>query len=155
MDYESTHQSSSSRRRGSQQDFLAGQMILPRLASYLVRNPDESPESYLLHHQHSQQQPRMNSSNKDNDNNYDDEANNNNDPSPPQQEPSASPKTRRLSVQDLCNPIESLEPTATPDQENGVDLTEDEFQALQGFGRFRLVAIASADGPTSKAAIAE
>ncbi|KAI8140580.1 hypothetical protein BJV82DRAFT_222570 [Fennellomyces sp. T-0311] len=96
--------------RRNSQDFLAGQMILPRLASYLVKHPGESPESYLLHH------------------------------SPP-----SSPKTRRLSVQDLCNPIESLEPTATPDQENGVDLTEDEFQALQGFGRFRLVAIASSD----------
>ncbi|KAI9321918.1 hypothetical protein BX666DRAFT_1875054 [Dichotomocladium elegans] len=98
-------------------DFMSGRMILPRLANYLVKNPGEPPENYLLHHEST---------------------------SPP-----PSPKrmgTRRLSVQDLCNPIESLEPNV-PQQvqdEQGIDLTEDEFQALQGLGRFRLVAMADA-----------
>lgn len=101
--------------RRHSEDFMTGRMILPSIASYLVKNPDEPPENYLLHHEKSA--------------------------SPP-----TSPKkvTRRLSVQDLCNPIESLEPSNMPmpkPEEQSVDLTEDEFQALQGLGRFRLVAL--------------
>ncbi|KAI8374221.1 uncharacterized protein BYT42DRAFT_499248 [Radiomyces spectabilis] len=51
-------------------------------------------------------------------------------------------ETRRLSVQDLCNPIECLEnQTAQPNsEEEGVNLTIDEFEAIQGFGRFHAVA---------------
>jgi hypothetical protein len=46
---------------------------------------------------------------------------------------------RRLSLQDLSNPIESLKDSS--DAEEGIDLTEDEFQAIQGFGQFCRAAV--------------
>lgn len=136
----------SSRRHSD--DYLAGRMILPRLASYLVNNPDAPAESYLRH---------VESEEKENEQ----ERHGNDTPG----------MTRRLSVQELCNPIESLqqqqegEPdeSATKtepqqasqpvsggqdaqaikvekqDDQEGVDLTQAEFEALQGLGRFRSV----------------
>ncbi|CAO3576047.1 unnamed protein product [Absidia cylindrospora] len=153
-------------------------MILPRLATYLVAHPDEPPENYFLHHRHSFGYSSSH-----------------------QQEPMAQKRaltwptlpgttektiTRRLSVQDLCNPIECLERSSSsspfpssannnndndnsnndamhlnktddkgnkttesmePDahdttlapvkQEEGIDLTLDEYEAIQGFGRFQ------------------
>jgi hypothetical protein len=81
---------------------------LSQLANYLVNNPDQSPESYLTKQQG--------------------------------QAPSSPPKltmTRRLSIQDLSNPIEYLNDTSVDEKnEEGVDLTEDEYQAIQGFGQF-------------------
>jgi len=107
---------------------------LSELATYLVDHPGQSPESYLtkFHSQemqlkHQQQQPL-----------------------PPRL------PTRRLSIQDLSNPIETLDddskqhnkpeckhPQQEPEQhrQDGVDLTEDEFQAIQGFGQFYKSAI--------------
>lgn len=81
---------------------------LSQLATYLVNNPDQSPESYL--------------------------------------ERSASPPkitmTRRLSMQDLSNPIEALDQIAEHiNDEEGIDLTEDEYQAIRGFGQFYRSAI--------------
>ncbi|ORZ01918.1 hypothetical protein BCR42DRAFT_429867 [Absidia repens] len=159
-------------------------MILPRLATYLVAHPDEPPENYFLHHHHHSL-------------GY----------SSHQQEPMAQKRaltwptlpgttektiTRRLSVQDLCNPIECLERSSSSTscssssspfpssannddndnnnndgmylnksndkdnkaepmqgdthdkttlapvkQEEGIDLTLDEYEAIQGFGRFQ------------------
>ncbi|RCH83778.1 hypothetical protein CU098_008794, partial [Rhizopus stolonifer] len=101
--------------------------VLSQLATYLVDHPDKSPENFLKHHQ-KQDVP-----------------------------------TRRLSIQDLANPIEKLEVSSssnsisnmsaststssisshhTEDEElEGIDLTEDEFQAIQGFGKFYRTAI--------------
>lgn len=81
---------------------------LSQLATYLVNNPDQSPESYL-------ERPA----------------------SPP-----PMTMTRRLSMQDLSNPIEALDQVGNHiDHEEGVDLTEDEYQAIQGFGQFYRSAI--------------
>jgi hypothetical protein len=92
---------------------------LSQLATYLVDHPDQSPESYLQNH-HRSTSPEI------------------------QRLP-----TRRLSIQDLSNPIEQLDETSNSDTnavpaaasnqtetEDGVDLTEDEYQAIQGFGQF-------------------
>jgi hypothetical protein len=96
---------------------------LSQLATYLVDHPDQSPESYL-HHHHRSTSPEI------------------------QRLP-----TRRLSIQDLSNPIERLDESSSSsseagtgsiapsqpeseEQEGGVDLTEDEYQAIQGFGQF-------------------
>lgn len=81
---------------------------LSQLATYLVNNPNESPESYLTKN--------------------------------------CPPKltvTRRLSIQDLSNPIDRLDASSTnlSATEEGVDLTEDEYQAIQGFGQFYRSAI--------------
>ncbi|KAI7890792.1 uncharacterized protein EV154DRAFT_551992 [Mucor mucedo] len=87
---------------------------LSQLATYLVNNPDQSPESYLLQ----QQQQQQGSS------------------------PPTLAMTRRLSMQDLSNPIEALDHVNHPIQEEeGIDLTEDEYQAIQGFGQFYRSAI--------------
>lgn len=87
---------------------------LSQLANYLVNNPDQSPESYLIKQGQQQQAP-------------------------------SSPKltmTRRLSIQDLSNPIENLnDGSVEENDEEGVDLTEDEYQAIQGFGQFYRSAI--------------
>ncbi|KAG2232186.1 hypothetical protein INT48_004114 [Thamnidium elegans] len=87
--------------------------VLSQLATYLVNNPDQSPESYLL----LQEQDAV----------------------------SSAPKmtmTRRLSIQDLSNPIEALDQVSNHvEDEEGVDLTEDEYQAIQGFGQFYRSAI--------------
>ncbi|OBZ89213.1 Biofilm and cell wall regulator 1 [Choanephora cucurbitarum] len=93
--------------------------VLSELATYLVDHPDQSPENFIRH--------------------------------------KTMPTTRRLSVQDLANPIEQLEETSSSmsastsnssisshpslDEDDGVDLTEDEFQAIQGFGKFFRAAI--------------
>lgn len=88
---------------------------LSQLATYLVDHPDQSPESYLDSHH-----------------------------------PTSRLPTRRLSIQDLSNPIERLDesssnsdsssgpviPSQPETSEDGIDLTEDEFQAIQGFGQF-------------------
>ncbi|KAI8389376.1 hypothetical protein BD560DRAFT_77647 [Blakeslea trispora] len=96
--------------------------VLSQLATYLVDHPDKSPENFLSHHQ-KQNMP-----------------------------------TRRLSIQDLSNPIEHLDESGSTmststssssisshhsadDELDGVDLTEDEFQAIQGFGKFYRTAI--------------
>ncbi|CEP14790.1 hypothetical protein [Parasitella parasitica] len=95
---------------------------LSELATYLVDHPDQSPESYLtnFHNKTAQQSQCL----------------------PPRL------PTRRLSIQDLSNPIEKLEKASNhiqePEQQkqqDGVDLTEDEFQAIQGFGKFYKSAI--------------
>ncbi|KAI8094125.1 hypothetical protein BDF21DRAFT_408065 [Thamnidium elegans] len=50
--------------------------------------------------------------------------------------------TRRLSIQDLSNPIEALDQVSNHvEDEEGVNLTEDEYQAIQGFGQFYRSAI--------------
>ena len=59
--------------------------VLPRLASYLVSHPDGPPENYLLHYRRSMSMPDIKAA-----------------PAQP------TAITRRLSVQDLCNPIEML-----------------------------------------------
>ncbi|CAO3636774.1 unnamed protein product [Mucor hiemalis] len=81
---------------------------LSQLATYLVNNPNESPESYLTKN------------------------------SPPK-----LTMTRRLSIQDLSNPIDRLDASSASlnATEEGVDLTEDEYQAIQGFGQFYRSAI--------------
>jgi hypothetical protein len=50
----------------------------------------------------------------------------------------SSPPCRRLSIQDLFNPIEELDESkgSTDPQDEGVDVTENEFVALQAFGEF-------------------
>lgn len=105
---------------------------LSELATYLVDHPDQSPESYLtkFHNQEMQLQQQQQQ------------------PLPPRL------PTRRLSIQDLSNPIETLDndnkqqnkpesKQQEPEQhrQGGVDLTEDEFQAIQGFGQFYKSAI--------------
>ncbi|CAO0799277.1 unnamed protein product [Mucor circinelloides] len=45
-------------------------------------------------------------------------------------------RTRRLSVADLCNPLNDVVPS-TPTTTSIHNLTKDEFEALEGFGRFR------------------
>ncbi|ORY93003.1 hypothetical protein BCR43DRAFT_361632 [Syncephalastrum racemosum] len=134
-------------------DYLAGRMILPRLASYLVNNPDAPAESYLRHVESEEKENEQEQTVGD-----------------------APSMTRRLSVQELCNPIESLQqqqegeidegakvepqqdshPAAAgaagaggqdsqsikieeQDEQEGVDLTQAEYEALQGLGRFRSV----------------
>lgn len=86
--------------------------VLSQLATYLVNNPDQSPESYLLLQETSP--VKLSSS-----------------------------STRRLSIQDLSNPIEALDEAENDLEESkeGVDLTEDEYQAIQGFGQFYRSAI--------------
>lgn len=98
---------------------------LSELATYLVDHPDQSPESYLT------------------------SFHNNNQIKQQQQQP-LPPRlpTRRLSIQDLSNPIEKLDDQNSKhakvnkiqepelQKQDGVDLTEDEFQAIQGFGKF-------------------
>jgi hypothetical protein len=106
-------------------------MILPRIATYLVAHPDEPPENYLLHHHQQQRSPL-----------YQKRA-----MTWPTLPGTEKVITRRLSVQDLCNPIEYLEhfdgnnvalPTPVKqEEEEGVDLTLDEYEAIQGFGRFQ------------------
>lgn len=108
--------------------------VLSELATYLVDHPDQSPESYLtkFHNQDMQLQQQQQQ------------------PLPPRL------PTRRLSIQDLSNPIETLDDDSKqqekpeckhqqqePEQhrQDGVDLTEDEFQAIQGFGQFYKSAI--------------
>lgn len=94
--------------------------ILPKLASYLVKNPDKSPESfYRRHHSYDSALSKLE---------YQKERNAN--------------QTRRLSVADLCNPIESLcqdlDSKNHDSDDRTIALTEDEFEALQGIGRFRV-----------------
>ncbi|KAG2178825.1 hypothetical protein INT43_001671 [Umbelopsis isabellina] len=94
--------------------------ILPKLASYLVKNPDKSPESFYRRHRSMDDSYTRRDIKKEHDR-Y---------------------STRRLSVADLCNPIESLcqgsDWANTKPEEKTISLTEDEFEALQGFSRFRL-----------------
>lgn len=96
---------------------------LSELATYLVDHPDQSPESYLTNFHNSNQIKQQ-------------------QPLPPRL------PTRRLSIQDLSNPIEKLDDQNSKhgkvnkiqepelQKQDGVDLTEDEFQAIQGFGKF-------------------
>lgn len=92
--------------------------VLSQLATYLVNNPDQSPESYLLLQEQDAASPAS---------------------------AAVAPKmtmTRRLSIQDLSNPIEALDQVShRVEDEEGVDLTEDEYQAIQGFGQFYRSAI--------------
>ncbi|KAI8991500.1 hypothetical protein BDF20DRAFT_831534 [Mycotypha africana] len=122
--------------------------VLSQLATYLVNNPDRTPESYLAEHAQQQQQQPSSSS-----------------PSSSAQSSTANTPTRRLSIHDLSNPIDSLNdeqngygvghsgdntsdgknsnksPTTTAVQEENeeetVQLTEDEYQAIKGFAQFR------------------
>ncbi|KAI8379194.1 uncharacterized protein BYT42DRAFT_567904 [Radiomyces spectabilis] len=97
-------------------------MILPQLASYLVDHPDAPPESYL--DAIDLEIPRQS-------------------------------MVRQLSMQDLCHPLDRLavmdvhtssvlcsdEEIDSPVEETDetmVQITQDEFEAIQGFGRFRL-----------------
>ncbi|KAI9284017.1 hypothetical protein BC943DRAFT_90266 [Umbelopsis sp. AD052] len=94
--------------------------ILPKLATYLVKNPDKTPESfYRRHHSYDSALSKLEYQRQRNAN-----------------------QTRRLSVADLCNPIESLcqdiESNHQESEERTITLTEDEFEALQGIGRFRV-----------------
>ncbi|ORX62413.1 hypothetical protein DM01DRAFT_1404061 [Hesseltinella vesiculosa] len=95
-------------------------MILPRLASYLASNPDETPESYLQQNDNNLKPPRRAVS----------------WPSVPV---AGRILTRRLSIQDLTEPIDAFSPKKEPleKQEDGVDLTLDEIEAIQALGRFR------------------
>ncbi|CAO3632655.1 unnamed protein product [Cunninghamella blakesleeana] len=117
-------------------------MILPRLATYLMNHPDEPPENYFLQ-QHEQQHLPTRSMTW------------------PSIHKLENTITRRLSIQDLCNPIECLEKSmyqtnldshyvkeddekeekteshSNLKKEEGIDLTLDEFEAIQGFGRFQ------------------
>lgn len=44
----------------------------------------------------------------------------------------------RLSIRQLCSPIESLCQQGCKDQEDGgVDVTQDKFEALEGFAKLR------------------
>jgi hypothetical protein len=96
---------------------------LSQLATYLVNNPDQSPESYLAAQRSQQQRPTT--------------------PPPPKE----LSMTRRLSMQDLSNPLNEVSSSSSmeeDDEEEGVNLTEDEYQAIQGFGQFyRSAAITS------------
>lgn len=129
-------------RRHSENDFMTGQMILPRIASFLVQNPNESPENFLLHHQYYRQVPVQGATEEEDEEKQQpkQETTEKQEQAEEQQQGKQQVK-RRLSVQDLCNPIESLSEQDRKIQEKeGVDLTQDEFEALQGFGRFRMVA---------------
>lgn len=99
--------------------------ILPKLATYLVKNPDKSPESFYRRHRSFDSSYLRRE--------Y-------------EREPNID-RTRRLSVTDLCNPIESLYQDKDwknqESEEKTISVTADEFEALQGFSRFRL-------GSTSK-----
>lgn len=134
-------------------NFMNGRMILPRLATFLVNNPDQSPESYLTHIS----DPSLAAATEES-------------------AAAPAPVTRRLSVQDLCNPIESLHEqekqhqqqqqhqhqqeqqeheqqhqAALPDNNSeSISLTEAEYEALQGFGRFRLVMSSSSSSITNE-----
>jgi hypothetical protein len=93
---------------------------LPKLATDLVKNPDKTPESfYRRHHSFDSSYSKLE-----------------------YQKDRKKCQARRLSVADLCNPIESLcQGTHWRNQESEertISLTEDEFEALQGFGRFRV-----------------
>lgn len=46
-----------------------------------------------------------------------------------------TPTRRRLSVADLCNPSDTITNATT--NMNNIHLTKDEYEALEGFGRFR------------------
>lgn len=74
-------------------------LLLPHLADYLVKNPDEPPENFLFRHYH------------------------------------------RLSLQDLCYPIENIGHIiqSCNSVTEGVYITIDEFEALQGFSRFSTI----------------
>lgn len=144
-------------------NFMNGRMILPRLATFLVNNPDQPPENYLTHISESSMGSSMS---EDHHHHHHQQQH-----TPPPPLPHAAP-TRRLSVQDLCNPIESLheqehklqqleQQTITHEHQQkqqqqqqdhdhhemmhdsnnneSISLTEAEYEALQGFGRFRLV----------------
>lgn len=101
---------------------------LSELATYLVDHPDQSPESYLTNFHNSNQIKQQQQQQQQ--------------PLPPRL------PTRRLSIQDLSNPIEKLDDQNSKhdkvnkiqepelQKQDGVDLTEDEFQAIQGFGKF-------------------
>ncbi|CAO3609479.1 unnamed protein product [Mucor fragilis] len=71
-------------------------MLLPHLADYLVKHPDEPPENFLFKHYH------------------------------------------RLSLEDLHHPIEKIGHLmqSCNSLAEGVYITMDEFEALQGFSRF-------------------
>lgn len=71
-------------------------MLLPHLADYLVKHPDEPPENFLFKHYH------------------------------------------RLSLEDLHYPIEKIGHLiqSCNSLAEGVYITMDEFEALQGFSRF-------------------
>ncbi|EPB88987.1 hypothetical protein HMPREF1544_04248 [Mucor circinelloides 1006PhL] len=74
-------------------------MLLPHLADYLVKNPDEPPENFLFRHYH------------------------------------------RLSLEDLHYPIENIGHIIQSCNSiaEGVYITIDEFEALQGFSRFSTI----------------
>lgn len=82
-----------------QQQDKTHMLLLPHLADYLVKHPDEPPENFLFRHYH------------------------------------------RLSLQDLYYPIEEIGHIiqSCNSLAEGVYITADEFEALQGFSRFSTI----------------
>lgn len=97
---------------------------LSQLATYLCNNPDQSPESYLSQQPQQQQQSSTTQHQDDKD----------------EEPPKELSMTRRLSIQDLSNPLNEVSSGSSSmedeEEEEGVSLTEDEYQAIQGFGQF-------------------